>query len=46
MTVMVIMSVIMTALTLMDLLCVHVMMGICYKLMEEVAEVDTYKCLR
>ena len=39
MNVMVIMSVIMTVLTLMDLLCVHVMMVICYKLMEGLVKV-------
>jgi len=39
MNVMVIMSVIKSVLTLMDLLCVHVMMDICYKLMEELVKV-------
>ena len=39
MNVMVIMSVIKSVLTLMDLLCVHVMMGIFYKLMEELVKV-------
>ena len=34
MNVMVTMSVIMTVLTLLDLLCAHVMMGICCKMME------------
>ena len=39
MNVMVIMSVIKSVLILMDLLCVHVMMSICYKLMEELVKV-------
>ena len=39
MNVMVIMSVIKSVLTLMDLLCAHVMMDICYKLMEELVQV-------
>ena len=39
MNVMVIMSVIKSVLTLMDLLCVHVMMDICYRLMEELVRV-------
>jgi len=39
MNVMVIMSVIKSVLTLKDLLCVHVMMVICYKMMEGVVKV-------
>ena len=40
MNVMVIMSVIKSVLTLMDLLCVHVMMGISYKLIEGLVKVE------
>jgi len=39
MNVMVIIGVIITVLTMMDLLCVHVMMVICYKMMEGLVKV-------